>query len=255
MAKAVIIDDEKPARENLRLLLNEYCPRIEVIGEAWDVASGLDVIKRLAPDIIFLDIRMPSGNEGFQLLKEYGPVDFLVVFVTAFKDYAIDAFKVNAVDYLLKPIDIDELEATCERILQKLDAANESDVYAETISRLAKHIPSDDTPLAISHLHGIKLVPPNSILYLQAEGNCTRLFFKDNTDYLDTRTLKVYEDLLDSTRFMRVHRSYIVSLDSLTDYLKEDGHFAILRYGIRIPVSKVKQAQLVNWIRYRSRTS
>ena len=110
--RAVLIDDEQHARDNLTMLIEEYCPVLEIVGTAQDVESGLEMISTCVPDVLFLDIRMPSGAEGFELLNRIRSPKFMVVFVTAFKDYAIDAFKVNAVDYILKPIDIDELIAT-----------------------------------------------------------------------------------------------------------------------------------------------
>ncbi len=251
--KAVIIDDEYHARENLKMLIAEYCPEIHVVGEGKDKASGLKAIQEHRPDVVFLDIRMPSGAEGFEMLEECLERDFLVVFVTAFKDYAIEAFKVNAVDYLLKPIDVDELEQTGHRLSQRWSQMakdpKELTRYSENLRTLSQDILGKNLRLALYHQHGIKLVKPEDILYLSADGSCTRLHFKDGQDYMDSRTLKTFEERLDVALFMRVHRSFIINLHELTEFIREDGSQAILSHTIRIPVSRSYAALLTARLR------
>ncbi len=242
--RAVIIDDEDLARDNMRMLLQEYCPKVEVVGMANGIDTGEKVLNELKPDIVFLDIRMPSGAEGFDLLNRIEKPDFLVVFVTAFKDYAIDAFKVNAVDYILKPIDITDLTDAVEKVEQTLKVVRNSPEKAQEyrirLKSLADLSGKEEARITINHATGVKVVKQMDICYLQADGNCTRLYFKDGSEYLDTRTLKVYEDALLKDFFIRVHKSYIINIKELKEYSREDGNFAVLANRAKIPISRLK---------------
>jgi two-component system LytT family response regulator len=173
--------------------------------------------------------------------------------VTAFKDYAIEAFKVNAVDYLLKPIDVDELEKTGERLSERWSQMSkhpeELTRYSESIRSLSQDLLSKNQRLALHHQHGVKLVRPEDILYLSADGSCSRIHFKDGQDYLDSRTLKTFEERLNPAFFMRVHRSYIINLHELTEFTREDGNQVILTQGVKVPVSRSYSASLTARLR------
>ncbi len=247
--RAILIDDEQHARENLKLLLNEFCPSVEIVGEGEGIASGLQAIRANSPDVVFLDIRMPSGSEGFELLRQVESPDFMVVFVTAFKDYAIDAFKVNAVDYILKPIDIDELVLTIERLEDRhhsfKEHTEEALAYRNNLEQLSNEMILKSQRISISHAQGVKLIRIEEILFLQAEGNCTRLVFKDGSQYLDTRTMKVYEGELKGHPFFRVHRSYIINLEEMEELLRSEGNQVKMSKGHLIPVSRNALANLL----------
>ncbi|NNK81068.1 MAG: response regulator transcription factor [Flavobacteriales bacterium] len=247
--KAVIIDDEFHARENLRLLIEEYCPSMDVMGEGSDISSGLEAINKYEPDVVFLDIRMPSGSEGFELLKELDRPSFMVVFVTAFKDYAIDAFKVNAVDYILKPIDIDELVATAERLEERhknfKQYREKAELYREKLERLSIEMTSGSQKLTISHASGIKVINIKDIVALKAEGNCSRLIFKDGSHYLDTRTLKYYQTVLEDQGFFRIHRSYLINLKELDELTRNEGNNVVMSNGTRFPVARSAMSGLL----------
>ncbi|NNC82208.1 MAG: response regulator transcription factor [Flavobacteriales bacterium] len=251
--RAVIIDDELHARENLALLIESYCPSINVVASGQDVMSGKKVIDESDPDVVFLDIRMPSGAEGFELLNLIDDPGFMVVFVTAFKDYAIDAFKVNAVDYILKPIDIDELIQTVSRLEKRYasfkDREDKALDYRERIERLSKELLQRADRLAISHATGIRMVRPEEIIYLRAEGNCVNIHFKDGSSYLDTRTLKTYEEDLLPQSFFRCHRSFMVNLDELEAFDRQEGNHVIMSNGSRIPVSKSQLSDLLRTLK------
>ncbi len=254
--RAIVVDDEELARKNLIMLLEEYCPDIEVIGEASRKSQAKAIIESSQPDVVFLDIRMPSGAEGFELLDELEEKNFLVVFVTAFKDYAIRAFNASAVYYVLKPIDIEELQMAVDKLKeanQNFTAEPENfKVYYNSLRNLSdallKNKPS--SRITISHTKGMKIVEDENISHLEASGNCTLLYFTDGTRYLDTRTLKTYENMLDPSRFIRIHKSHIINLDRLTEYLTEDGHFAVLKGGIRIPVARNRVTDFVKLIKH-----
>ncbi len=249
--KALVIDDEEFARKNLRILLEEHCPDVDVLDEADGKEEALAKINELKPDVIFLDIRMPSDSEGFELLEELEDSKVLVVFVTAFKDYAIRAFNANAVYYLLKPIDIDELKTAVEKLIEskKIFAENPESytTYFRSLKNLSETFLSNkpNNRIAISHTKGLKIVEDDTIVHLEASGNCTMLHFQDGTRYLDTRTLKIYENLLDENKFSRIHKSHIINIKYMTDYLNEDGHFAVLKNGNRIPIARNRVSEFV----------
>ncbi len=253
--RALVVDDEEFARKNLTMMLEEHCPQIEVIGQASRKEQAKAIIESSHPDVVFLDIRMPSGAEGFELLEEIENKDFLVVFVTAFKDYAIRAFNASAVYYILKPIDIDELKTAVERLVETRSTYNQDpqnySTYFDSLKDLSRNLLQNkqSNRIAISHTKGLKIVEDDSITHLEASGNCTTIYFKDGTRYLDTRTLKTYETLLNPAKFCRVHKSHIINLDLLKEYINEDGHFAILQGDIRIPVARNRVTEFVKMLK------
>ena len=253
--RAIVVDDEEFARKNLSMLLEEYCPEIEVIGEASRKDQAKAIIESSNPDVVFLDIRMPSNAEGFELLEEIEKKDFLVVFVTAFKDYAIRAFNASAVYYLLKPIDIDELKIAVSKLVetQKVYSAEPSNygAYFDSLKDLSQNLlhNKQSNRIAISHTKGLKVISDDTITHLEASGNCTTIYFKDGTRYLDTRTLKVYENLLNPTKFNRIHKSHIINLDMLKEYVNEDGHFAVLEGGLRVPIARNRVTEFVKMLK------
>lgn len=245
---AIIVDDEMPARENLFMLLEEFCPQVKVLAKCSNIIDAREKIISLKPNLVFLDIRMPSGTEGFDLLDSIENKDFFVVFVTAFKDYAIRAFNANAVYYVLKPIDIEDLKLAIEKVSQQLNLPKpETENYFETIKELAKSIKTNkySSRITINHQKGIKIINDNDILYLEADGNCTNLFFVDGTKYLDTRTLAIYEEILNPMNFFRIHKSHIVNLNYLTEYVSDDGSYAMLKNGTKLAVSRNRTPDFV----------
>ena len=253
--KAVVVDDEDLARKNLTMLLHEYCDGIEVIGEAGNVNSAKELIEKVKPDVVFLDIRMPSGSEGFDLLEKIESRDFLVVFVTAFKDYALRAFNANAIHYILKPVDIEDLIRAVDKIKESKKTFSEDpqnfETYFESIKNLSDSMESEGygSKVAISHTKGIKLIDIQDIMYLEASGNCTVLYFNDGTRYLDTRTLKIYEGILNPSIFYRIHKSHIVNMNYLKEYLNEDGHFAVLKNGKLLSVARNRVSSFVKTLK------
>lgn len=253
--KALIIDDEEFARKNLVMLLEEFCPEIEVIGEAHNKETAKEKIQTLKPDVVFLDIRMPSGSEGFELLDEIEEKDFLVVFVTAFKDYAIRAFNASAVHYILKPIDVDDLRIAVDKLMEAKKIFSEDPqnyiTYFKSLKNLSQNLLTNkpNNRIAISHTRGLKIVEDDTITHLEASGNCTTIYFEDSTRYLDTRTLKIYENILDPSKFFRVHKSHIINLNRLVEYINEDGHFAVLKGNIKIPVARNRVSDFVKLLK------
>lgn len=244
--RTLIVDDEAPARENLKLMLAEHCPEIEVVGLADSVPSAQKMIKELAPQAVFLDIRMPSGTEGFDLVDSIEEKNFQMVFVTAYKDYAVRAFQANAIHYILKPIDIDDLKTAVRKLVanQELFRNNDENLqsYVKSLENLTKSI-GKNTPLhriTINHAKGFKIVDPADIMYLEGEGNYTKIFFADGSQYVDTRSLGIYETILDSKQFFRIHKSHIVNVLFVNEFLNVDGSFVVMKNGAKLAISRLR---------------
>lgn len=246
--RAVIVDDEDLARENLRMILTEHFPEVTVIGTAGGVQEGVDLIRNMQPELVFLDIRMPSGIEGFTLLDAVSDLSFQVVFVTAFHDYAIKAFNANALHYVLKPIDIEDLELGIEKVKERLELFKENPKVADDYHHLLEGIAADlkarksPSRITISHAKGFKIVDESEIVSLEAEGNCTMLRFTNNERYLDTRTLKVYEELLNPLHFYRIHKSHLINLAYLKEFITDGGPAVIMSDGSSFPVARKRLA-------------
>jgi|SRR5690554_1729366 len=253
--RALIVDDEELARKNLAIMLKNHCPEINVIGEAVDIDEAEIAINELKPDVVFLDIRMPSGAEGFELLERMKKRDFLVVFVTAFKDYAIRAFQANAVHYLLKPIDEDDLKVAVDKITATKEIFSQNpenyNDYFKALQNLADRLIHNKTSnkIAISHTKGVKIIEDDDITYIEASGNCSEIYFKDGTRYLDTRTLKIYEEILNPNKFYRIHKSYIINLDMIKEYISEDGYIIELKNKVQLPVARNRVSEFLKTIK------
>lgn len=253
--RALIVDDEEFARKNLQVMLEEFCPEVEVIGDAMSKEQAKAIIESSKPDVVFLDIRMPSGTEGFELLEEIEDKDFLVVFVTAFKDYAIRAFNANAVYYLLKPIDPEELIKSVGKIIETRRIFNADpvnyDYYYDSLKNLSNSLlrNKNTSRIAVSHSKGLKLIEIDDINYLEADGNCTTIYFKDGTRFVDSRTLKTYEEILDSTKFWRIHKTYMINLSEISEYLTDEGHMVVLKNKKSLPVARNRVSDFLKLIR------
>jgi len=252
---AIIIDDEELARENLRMLLNEFCPEVEIIGTGQNVEEARKLIEEKKPEAVFLDIRMPSGEEGLELLEDVKTNNFQIVFVTAFKDYAIKAFNINSIHYILKPIDIDDLKEAVEKLINyknlfSQDSSN-LETYIESIKNFSEniHYQNESNKITVSHSKGIKIIEDTNILYFEGDGNCTNIHFVDGSSFFDTRTLKVYEEILDKQKFYRIHKKYITNLTHLTEYLHEDGYFAVMQTAIKLPVARARVSEFIKTIK------
>lgn len=249
MIKAIVIDDELLARENLKLLIEEFCEGIQVVGMAGNIKEGKALLETAQCDVVFLDIRMPSGAEGFDLLDSLEEINFEVVFVTAFKDYAIQAFKANAIDYILKPVEIEELQQTVIRVKDRLnDAARQHHDVKPQISSAFNSIRSKHIErITVPQRNGIKVLETKNIAHLESKGNYTIIHFKTGEPFLDSRTLKLYQEILPS-EFIRVHNSHLVNGDEIVEYTVEDGHSIILRNGEMIPVSRTYQKVVKDYL-------
>ena len=244
MIRAIIIDDEPNNIETLSDLLRQFCPDVEVVGTAMSSAAGKTILQEQEPDLVFLDIEMPFGN-AFDLLEKMMPVRFEVVFVTAFDHYAITAFKYSALDYLLKPVSIDELKRVVSKAKQRV---GEKTVNLRVESFMNNF--RNDSPglkkIGLPITDGLVFEETDNIVHLEAEGNYTRVFTKDQKKKTVTKSLKEFEDILPTNIFCRIHHSHIINLNYIKKYYKGRGGYVELIDGTTVEVSSRKKDEFLD---------
>ncbi|MCP3929424.1 MAG: response regulator transcription factor [Bacteroidetes bacterium] len=237
--KAIIVDDEKDSRDTLRHYLNTYCKDVKVLGMAENGEEAFGLIKENSPDLVFLDIEMPFGT-GFDLLDRFEEVNFEVIFVTAYSEYAIEAIKRSAASYILKPISIDELIDAVEKIKKKIHAKDDSN-YTRILLDNIREIKAQNQKIVLPGMDGFDVVRVSEILYCTADDNFTSFHFKDGSKALICRSLKYYENILANLGFQRIHRSIIVNLEYVAQYRKGKGGFVVLENGAELEVAQSRK--------------
>jgi two-component system LytT family response regulator len=234
MIRAIIIDDEAKARDLLRKMLKEYCPDVDMIGDCEDLPNGVKAIRKLKPDLVFLDIEMP-GHSGLELLDFFdeGEMSFSVIFVTAYNNYAIKAFKLSAVDYLLKPVEPADIEQAIERYKRR-NTREKNSSFATLKENLRDGVLDK---IAVPDSNSIKFLQLGDILYFKADKTYTDIFFVDGSKLTISRTLKNIEDTVGNVHFFRCHKSYIVNMKYVTDYVKSEGGYLVINGKHTIPLS------------------
>ncbi len=240
MIKAIIIDDEQDCRDALINILERYCSGISVAGQAANVRDGLSIIKTQEPDVVFLDIQMPDGT-GFDLLEKLEKVEFQVIFVTAYDHYALTAFKFSALDYILKPVDPQQLIRAVEKI--RLAPAG-LDELKQKLNILLRNKNGFER-ITLPTLEGLSFVDVKDIIRCEAEGNYTWFYIDTGKKILITRTLKDYEDLLTPFGFFRVHHSHLVSIKYVDRYVKGGGGLVIMADGAKVDVSRRRKDEFL----------
>ncbi|HEY6160495.1 MAG TPA: LytTR family DNA-binding domain-containing protein [Bacteroidia bacterium] len=244
MYKAVIIDDLEQARQTLRKDLAAYCKEVEVIGEAGGVVEGAKLLRKLKPDVLFLDIQMPDGS-GFDLLELLDEIKFKIIFITASDAYAIKAFRFSAVDYLLKPIDPDELKASVEKLGELRPAGKEN---VELLLNNIREKGKKHNRLALHTQDKIHIVNISDIVRCEANVNYTEFYFNGGKKLLVTKTLKDFDEMLSDNGFFRVHQSHLVNTHYIKEFIKGDGGYLIMTDGSNVPVSSRKRAEVVKML-------
>jgi two-component system, LytTR family, response regulator len=247
MIRTVIVDDEQNNIEVLQRLLEKFCPIITVVGIAKNTETGHTVISQLQPQLVFLDIEMPFGN-GFDLLERMIPVTFEVIFVTAFNQYAIKAFKYAALDYLLKPVSIEELKRAVNSARQHIEKRKANNRIEFLLDNYTTDI-ADLKKIGLPVTHGLIFEEIADIVHLKAEGNYTNVFTKDRKRRLVSRNLKEFEELLPSAIFCRIHHSHIVNLNYVKKYYKGRGGYIELTDGTTVEVSARKRDEFLEKFR------
>ena len=236
MIKAIIIDDEKHCIDRLENLLKDFCQEVKILEKCFDVDTAYEKIKTLKPDVIFLDIQINEVT-GFDLLKKFEKVDFEIIFMTAFEQYAVQAFRFSALDYLLKPIDSDDLISAVEKLKTKMQGQNSSTDSFELLLQNFNNLRQKNKKITVPTIYGFEMISTQDILYCKSDVNYTTLFLKDKKNFTVARTLKEFESVLSQYDFFRINNSYVVNLDYIKSYNKGKGGFVKLENGVEIEVS------------------
>jgi two-component system, LytTR family, response regulator len=246
MIQAILIDDEPNNLQNLKTLLAAYCPEVSVVGEAATALQGIELINILNPELVFLDIEMP-GQSGFDLLSQLQEIRFEVIFVTAYDNYALKAIKFNALDYILKPIDIEELVSAVTRAKQRLIDKSQLEFTRLAFQNL--QLPRKKKRIALASIDKIEFFDVHSIVRCMGESNYTRFYFDDGEIRLVSKPLSEYEELLSEFDFIRVHKSHLVNGSKIISFIKKDGGYLLTSDGSSVPVSRRRKDELLEWLK------
>lgn len=243
MITAIIIDDLDQSRINLKADLQDYCPDVKVIGEADSVVSSLKLLKKEKPGIVFLDIHLTDGS-GFDLLELLDDVSFKVIFTTASDAFAIKAFKFSAIDYLLKPIDPDDLIKAVKHAADQFHLENKQvDLLLENVKDS-----KEQTKIALHTSDKIHICKIQDIVRCESNGNYTSFFFIDGSKLLVSKTLKSYDQMFTDLRFLRVHQSHLINLNHIKEYVKHDGGYIVMNDQSIVPISSRKKMEVIQII-------
>ena len=239
MIHAVIIDDEPKCIETLSILIRMHCPEIVVDATCNSGADGIKAINEFKPDVVFLDIEMPKMN-GFEMLEKFEKIFFHVVFTTAYNQFAIKAFRYSALNYLLKPIDPDDLKATVKRIQEKQGAP-----FKEQFDILMQNMRSESKPqrIALSTGDGMVFINTADIMYCQSDSNYTNVILLNGEKFLLAKSLKEFEDTLSGNDFFRIHNSHLVNLNQIKKFVRGDGGYVIMNDGTQITIARARREE------------
>lgn len=239
--QAVIIDDESRSVSTLQKLIQHFHPDVSVAGVAFSGAEGMQLVREKIPDLVFLDIQM-ADMTGFDLLEQLKEISFDVIFTTAYDQYAVKAFRFAAIDYLLKPIDIDELNIALKRFRDKKNLPGDTDARRQSFDVMRSALkPGEIQKISLPTMEGMIFVDIPDIVYLQSTSNYTSFIISGRRSYMVSKSIGEYEELLSAHHFYRVHNRYIINLSLIERYVKGDGGFIIMKDGTEIEVSRRKK--------------
>ncbi|MFT3795672.1 LytR/AlgR family response regulator transcription factor [Flavobacterium sp.] len=251
MITAILIDDDQHLREGMKSMLDRYFPEIAIIGEAESVKTGIVAMEKYKPQVVFLDIHLSDGT-GFDILEEvvrtHGKTSSHIVFITAHEQYALKAFKFSALDFLLKPVDPEELQKTVAKIKETLEKNNSFEHIDLLLENIRKKV-DNFKRIALSTSDGIHLFEISDIIRCESQDNYTKFYIKNHKPLLISKTLKEYEELLGEHGFERIHQSHLINLSYLKSYIKNDGGYVIMADNTNIPISQRKKERLQDLIK------
>lgn len=236
--KAILVDDELNSLQNLQFKIQEYCPSIRVVAQTQNPEEAIRLIQLYKPDVIFLDIEMPRMS-GFKMLEQIPEVDFEVIFITAYNHYAINAIRISAFDYLVKPVAIEDLQRTVERLGNF--SVRKSRERAEVLKKNMGNPKTQEDQIAIPTSDGLEFLQIKQIIRIESSSNYSKLFLQNGQHLVVTRQLKDFEELLQDYRFYRVHHSHLINLNYIAKYVRGDGGQITMRNGDMIDVSRRKK--------------
>jgi len=248
MIKTILVDDEASGLFTLKQLLQEYCPELKVIAECSDADTAREKIELLDPQLVFLDISLP-GKNSFELLEELEQHDFEIIFVTAHHNYTLTAFRYSAVDYLVKPIDEDLLVQAVKRAEKRITRNDISQNVSTLLFNLTRGKLEQQPKLCIPSLKGFQVVEVNDILYCEASGSYTNFYFTQQSSICSAKPIHDYEELLQDAGFVRVHKSFLVNLRHIKEYIRGEGGTIILTNNAEVEVSRRKKDYFFNQLK------
>jgi two-component system, LytTR family, response regulator len=237
--QAIIVEDEEASRITLRNYLQKYCPTVKIVSEAENIQQGHQQIKAKRPNLVFLDVEMPFGN-AFDLLEKFESIDFEIIFVTAFSQYALEAINLSASNYLLKPLDIEKLVEAVHKVSERISQKGKiqtSNILLENLSIENKQLKKVVLPL----LDGFEVVILKDIIHCEANDNLTVFHLVDGSKKTVCKTLKFYEDVLKEYDFVRIHKSHLININAVKQYKKGKGGIVILNNAKELPVSVLRK--------------
>jgi two-component system, LytTR family, response regulator len=244
MITAILIDDEVNSRNALQKKIKTNCPAIQIVAECSDAEEGIAAIEKYQPQVVFLDVEMPRMN-GFGMLEKIENKNFNIVFTTAYNQYAINAIKFGAFDYLVKPIDVEELIIVAKKLNEQKQVLNNSERLDILLNQISPANKSSVQKIAIATQAGLEFIPIDTIIYLEAIGNYTELHFTDGKKLMASKTLKEFEDLLEHHAFFRIHNASLVNLIFVKKYIKGDGGQIQLTNNITLDVARRRKEELL----------
>ncbi len=234
MIKTVLIDDEANNIETLRNFIGKYCLDLQICATAKNVKQGIEIIKKHNPELVFLDIEMPDGT-GFDILESLNDINFQLIFVTAYDNYAIKAFRYSALDYILKPVNPEILIKAVQKVKENL---KQSDIEKKIENLFMNFKHKKQETIALPTSQGINIEKISDIICCISDSNYTTLYFRKKTKIMVSRSLKYFDELLSDNDFFRIHQKYLINLKHLTRYIKGDGGHVIMSDGKKLDVSR-----------------
>lgn len=240
---AVIIDDEADAREALRMAIERYCPDVSIVSVCSSPEEGIDAVRVLSPNLVFLDVQMPRMS-GFDVLQSVSPGSFEVIFVSAYDKYAVKAIKFSALDYLLKPIDVDDLCQAVKKATERIHHKEFPFRYMSLLNNVQRRS-GRISRLAVPSLEGIDFFDIEEIVFCKAEGNYTTIILNHKPHKVVSKNLKDFENMLSESGFCRVHHSYLINIAHVQKYVKGEGGYVIMTGGEKVDISRRKKEEFL----------
>ncbi|MBN3582331.1 response regulator transcription factor [Algoriphagus aestuarii] len=241
--QVIIVEDEFHSRETLKTFIKEYCPEVELLDTAANVEEAIEKINDKKPNLVFMDIELQTGT-GFDVIQKVRHKDFHLIFTTAFEHYAIKAIKFSSIDYLLKPIDLEELLEAVQKAKDLIQSESRQNLLENLLSNFQAPQP-ENRKICLSTSEGIEFIPTNHICYCEANGSYTDFHLKDNRKLVVSKNLKEYENLLSEMDFMRVHNSFLINLSEVKKFIKSEGGYIVMNNDKQVSISNSKREEFM----------